>query len=123
MPDREKITCELIREADSRLATNRESPENEGLQSLAFEQQEAVLDWVQQHCEPCSRVRWNSDSNLMSSICTKELKRDGFKKRVGNLAMKTALDLCGFEPSVSGVEIQHYRLKISKQRLDRKEWV
>ena len=122
MIDREAITSELIRETDSRLASKFETPEKHGLQSLTFEQQEAVFDWVESHCEPIEHVRGNNTSKLAASYCTKALKEDGYRKRVTNLAMKSALDICGYEASVpSAVEIQYYRMRLSKEPIERKE--
>ena len=122
MFDRSAITDELIRETDSRMASSNESPEKHGLQSLPFEQQEAVLDWVESHCEPSKHVRGNNTSKLAASYCTKALREGGYRKRVTNLAMKSALDICGYEASVpSAVEIQYYRMRLSKEPIERKE--
>ena len=122
MIDGEAITSELIRETDSRLASKFETPEKHGLQSLTFEQQEAVFDWIESHCEPTEHTRGGSTSKLAACFCNKALKDDGYRKRVTNLAMKTALALLGFEASVPcAVEIQYYRMRLSKEPIERKE--
>ena len=118
------ITNELIRTTDTRLASECELPERDGFQALNFEQQEAVLDWVESHCEPLDHVGRGSTSRNAANFCSKALREAGYRKRVPNLAMKTALALLGYEASVpSAVEIQYYRMRLSKKPTKRKEAV
>ena len=125
MRDEHAITYSLIRDTDSRLASQIEKPEEDGFQALGFEQQEAVLNWIENHCEQVENSGKNVTSRRAARACCDDLKESfGRKTHVSNLAMKTALALCGFEPTVPApVEIQYYRINLSRKPIDRREEV
>ena len=104
-----------IEAIDASLAISSEHPSKNGFQSLSFEEQSAVLKWIQEHCQQGDNVNYTMTSNHLARHCSLALKESGFDQQVDNLAMKTAMKICGFDATVKPVEFHHYRFKYQKE--------
>ena len=105
----------LIIETDELMASGDESPLKDGFQSLSYELQEEVIDWLRQHCEPSKRVNIGMTSNNLAEHCGKDMSDMGLRRKVSNLAIKTAMSLLGYEPTVKPVTFHHYRFRYRRE--------
>ena len=106
MPD--ELEYAQIVEADESLRRGYERPAFEGLEVLSYEDVRRVLEWVEQNVEPSRYTAWGRTSENLAACCGRDLK---IKHHVSNLAMKSAMHLCGHEPINAAHEIAHYRIR------------
>ena len=99
-----------ISELDEVMAHGSESPQSDGLQGYRAEQVNEIVSWVKSRCVHSSRANAIQTSEYLARKCSKHTRGAGFDRNVTNLAMKTAMALCGFRAVVVPVEFQHYRM-------------
>lgn len=104
------ITMQEIVDADEAAASEFDNPEKDGLQALAEEDRDALLEYLDETYQESLNVNRWAHSLAVARYAGKYLRSQGLRIRVSNLQIKSAMSLLGYEPMVECVDIRHYKI-------------